>query len=107
MTKSHNVVARFAIGGVGVGNKNPYQARLASAMRRKPMNLEQVRQRTSAVLIEAYLAIGEGSDEDTRRKAMLCYSQIAMAYAKLWEVTEIEARLSALEASLAERNGHL
>ena len=88
-----------------MGNRNPYQARLASAMRRKPLNLHQVKQRTSAVLIEAYLAIGEGPDEDSRRKAMLCYSQIAMAYAKLWEVTEIETRLAALEHAM-ERNGH-
>jgi hypothetical protein len=75
---------------------------MAAAMKRKPLNLEQVKQRTSAVLIEAFLAIGEGKDEDTRRKAMLCYSQIAMAYAKLYEITEIEARLAAVEAALAK-----
>ena len=95
------------------GNRNPYQARLAQAIRRKPLNLEQVKQRTSAVLIEAYQAIGEGADEDTRRKAMLCYSQIAMAYCKLWEATELESRLAAMEQRLAtlttaqaETNGH-
>ena len=98
-----------------MANKNPYAARLANAMRRKPLNLEQIKQRTSAVLIEAYLAIGAGADEDTRRKAMLCYSQLAMAYLKLWEVGEMEAtllaqeaRISALEVRLQQEssNGH-
>jgi hypothetical protein len=83
-----------------VANRNPYQARLAKALRQKPGDLEATKRRTWGVLCMAYDEVGTAVDADQRRKAMLAYTQLAGVYLKLYEVAELEPRLQALEAAM-------
>jgi hypothetical protein len=83
-----------------VANRNPYQARLAKALRQKPGDLEATKRRTWGMLCLAYDEVGTAADADQRRKAMLAYAQIASVYLKLYEVAELEPRLQALEAAM-------
>jgi hypothetical protein len=64
-----------------VANRNPYQARLAKALRNKPGDLESIKRRTWGVLC-------------------LAYAQLAGVYLRLYEVAELEPRLQALEAAI-------
>jgi hypothetical protein len=83
-----------------VANRNPYQARLAKALRQKPGDLEATKRRTWGMLCLAYDEVGTAGDADQRRKAMLAYVQLAGIYVKLYEVAELEPRLQALEAAM-------
>jgi uncharacterized small protein (DUF1192 family) len=87
-----------------MANRNPYQARLAKALRQKPGNLDATKRRTWGVLCLAYDEVATAADADQRRKAMLAYAQLASVYLKLYEVAELEPRIQALEAA-ADRNG--
>jgi hypothetical protein len=89
-----------------VPNPNPYKARLAKAEKHAPGDIEAFRRRTWALLCLAYEDCGS-EDLEQRRKGILAYSQIAAVYLRTWEVSELDARLLALEqADQHERNGH-
>jgi hypothetical protein len=83
-----------------VSNPNPYQARLAKALRHKPGDLESTKRRTWGVLCLAYDEVAAAADGDQRRKAMLAFTQIAGVYVKLYEIAELEPRLAALESAM-------
>jgi hypothetical protein len=83
-----------------MANRNPYQARLAKALRNKPGDLETTKRRTWGILCLAYDEVAVAENADQRRKAMLAYAQLAGIYVKLYEVAELEPRLQALEAAL-------
>jgi hypothetical protein len=85
-----------------VSNPNPWQARLALALKDKPGDLAQAQQRTWAVLCLTYERLGLVEDAEEQRKWVLAYVQIASAYAKLYEASELEARLAALEAAVKQ-----
>jgi hypothetical protein len=89
-----------------VSNSNPWQARLARALKRKPGDIDAIRRRTWAALCLAFDEIADAADADQRRKALLCYSQLAGTYVKLWELAELEGRVRALEASAGQRRTH-
>jgi hypothetical protein len=90
-----------------VPNPNPWKARLARAEKQTPGDIEAFRRRTWALLCLAYEDCGR-DDPEQRRKGVLAYSQIGTLYLRTWEVSEVSARLAALEAAAAraERNGH-
>jgi hypothetical protein len=83
-----------------VANRNPYKARLSKALRNAPGDLEATRRRTWGILCLAYDEVATAEDADQRRKAMLAYTQIASVYVKLYEISELEPRLAALEAAM-------
>jgi hypothetical protein len=83
-----------------VANRNPYKARLAKALRNVPGDLDAVKRRTFGVLCLAYDEIATAEDTDQRRKAMLAYTQIASVYVKLYEISELEPILQAVEAAM-------
>jgi hypothetical protein len=83
-----------------VANRNPYQARLAKALRQKPGDLDATKRRTWGLLCLAYDEVGTAENADQRRKAMLAYVQLAGVYLKLYEVAELEPRLQVLEAAM-------
>jgi hypothetical protein len=89
-------------------NPNPYQARLAKALRSKPGDLKALMKRDWAVLCIAYEDVGAADDVEQRRKAILAYSQASGNYRQSWQAYELEARVQALEASMrlpVTRNG--
>ena len=83
-----------------MANQNPWQARLAKALKDKPGDLAQARQRTWAVLCLTYERIGQAEDSDEQRKWVLAYVQVAASYARLYEGDELESRLATVEATL-------
>jgi hypothetical protein len=83
-----------------MANPNPWQARLAKALRQRPGDLDDTRRRTWGILCLAYDEVGTVEDADARRKALLAYMQVVSVYAKLWEAGEFEARLAASEESV-------
>jgi hypothetical protein len=83
-----------------VANRNPYKARLAKALRNMPGDLDSTKRRTWGILCLAYDEVATAEDADQRRKAMLAYTQIASVYVKLYEISELEPRLAALEAAM-------
>jgi hypothetical protein len=93
-----------------VPNPNPYKARLARAEKHAPGDIEAFRRRTWALLCLAYEDCGS-DDAEQRRKGILAYSQIGALYLRTWEISEVQARLLALEqaqadAARTERNGY-
>ena len=88
-----------------MANPNPYKARLARALKRKPGDIDATRRRTWAVLCLAYDEVGLAPDADRRRNAILAYSQVATLYAKTCEAAELEARIQALEDAAQWRDG--
>jgi hypothetical protein len=82
-----------------MANPNPYKARLARALRRKPGDLDATKRRTWALLCLAYDEVGTAESTDQRRKAMLAFSQLAGVYLKLFDA-ELLPRLEALEAAM-------
>jgi hypothetical protein len=86
-----------------VSNPNPYKARLARAAKRAPGDIDAFRRHTWALLCQAFDDCAQ-EDSELRRKAILAYSQIGGLYLRTWEVSEIEARILALEHA-TERNG--
>jgi hypothetical protein len=85
-----------------MANRNPYQARLAKALRNQPGDLESTKRRTWGMLCLAYDEVATAEDTDQRRKAMLAYAQLASVYVKLYEVAELEPRLQALETAMQQ-----
>jgi hypothetical protein len=86
-----------------VANHNPWKARLARYRKQEPGDIESLRRQTWAALMLAYEGCAT-EDDEARRKALLAYATLAGVYLRTWEVTEIEARILALEQA-AERNG--
>jgi hypothetical protein len=87
-------------------NPNPYKARLARAEKHAPGDIDAFRRRTWALLCLAYEDCGS-EGPDLRRKGILAYVQIGTLYLRTWEVSEVEARIQALEqAAAADRHGH-
>jgi 2-oxo-4-hydroxy-4-carboxy--5-ureidoimidazoline (OHCU) decarboxylase len=89
-----------------MANRNPWKARLAKALRAKPLSIADVLKLDSAVLVRAYLNVVQAADPEDQRKHILAYATISGKLAKQQEVGEIESRLLDLEQSMAERNGH-
>jgi hypothetical protein len=83
-----------------VANRNPYKARLAKALRHMPGDLESTKRRTWGILCLAYDEVATAEDAEQRRKAMLAFTQIAGVYVKLYEISELEPRLAALESAM-------
>jgi hypothetical protein len=89
-----------------MANPNPYQARLARALKRPAGDIEEVHRRAWALLCLAYDEVGTADDAEARRKAMLAFVQLSTVYLRIHEQCEILPRLAALEAAATERNGH-
>ncbi len=82
-------------------NPNPWKARLARAEKQAPGDIEAFRRRTWALLCLAYEDCGR-EDPEQRRKGILAYSQIGALYLRTWEISEVQARLLALEQAQAD-----
>ncbi len=83
-------------------NPNPHQARTARKRKSKPKDLKAV----AAIVwdaLETARALLENEDPQMQLKACHGVFQGAAAYAKVYEVGELEARLEALEASLGNQ----
>ncbi len=83
-------------------NAKPLQARLTRKANSKPKNLQDVAQKLWRALETAEALLEEDSPE-LRLKAVHAVTQSAAAYARVYEVGELEARLEALEALRGER----
>jgi hypothetical protein len=81
-------------------NPNPYQARLARALKAPPGELEDTRQRTWGVLCLAYDRLGQSQDSEGQRRWAMVFMQIAGVYTKLLDATLIQDRLTAVEQRL-------
>jgi hypothetical protein len=93
-----------------MANRNPWQARLAKALKRKPFTIDEVLRLDSAVLAIAFVNVVSAPTPEAQRLHLLAYCAISGKLAKQLEVGELEARIAALEcqdaeAELAERNG--
>jgi hypothetical protein len=88
-----------------MAHRNPWKARLAQHKNRWPVAIQELQAQAYAVLQIAYEGTST-ADPELRRKAILCYFQGLTAFNRLQESVELEARLTALETALAERNGH-
>jgi hypothetical protein len=88
-----------------VANRNLWQARLAKALKDKPLTLEDVVRLDSYVLALAFMNVIRAQDGEEQRKAILCYSTQSGKVTKQLEATELESRVKALEQTAAERNG--
>jgi hypothetical protein len=87
-------------------NPNPYQARLARALKRPAGDIEQVHRRAWALLCVAYDEVGAAEDAESRRKGLLAFAQLASVFLRIHEQAEILPRLAALEAATTPHNGH-
>jgi hypothetical protein len=96
-------MARHLEGTGGVANVNPWQARLGKALKGKPGDLLEARQRCWFGVCVAAERIAMTTDSEEQRKWVLALSQIVGVYGKLHEVGEFEPRLKALEALLEAR----
>jgi hypothetical protein len=93
-----NEEKRIEGGGVATrsGNPSPHQARMAKKQNAKPKDLAAVSEMIWKAL-ERCATLLEDEDPTTVLKASHAVFQGATAYAKLYEVSELEARLEALE----------
>jgi hypothetical protein len=85
-----------------MANVNPWQARMKRWAKRWPVPIEELQAQAYGVLMIAYEGVA-CEDAEQRRKNILAYFQGLIAFAKLREAVEIEARIAALEAA-AERD---
>jgi hypothetical protein len=79
--------------------RNPHAARLVKRQKHKPGNLRDLLQVLWQALLEAQAVLeAAGEDEaELKLKAVHAISQCGGQYAKLLEVGELEARLTAVE----------
>jgi hypothetical protein len=83
-------------------NPDPFQARLERKRRRKVGDLKALQRKLWGAICEADdLVVAAGSAE-LRLKAIHALVQAGMAYAKVLEIGELEARLQALERCLTD-----
>jgi hypothetical protein len=87
-------------------NPNPWKARLAKALRAKPLSIDALLRLDSHALILAYFDVVDAPDSEARRKAILAYAAISGKVSRHLELVELEARVLALEQMSAERNGY-
>jgi hypothetical protein len=90
-----------------MANPSPLAARMAQKRRRKPGNLAQLVRILWQAVLEAQ-AVLEGADEgewERTLRAVHALGQVSGQYAKLLEIGEIEARLSALEQAQRGTSG--
>lgn len=78
------------------GNPSPHKARIAKKQNAKPKDLTAVSDFVWKAL-ERCAELLDNEDKATALKASHAVFQGATAYAKLYEVSELEARLEALE----------
>jgi hypothetical protein len=86
--------------------RNSHAARIAKKRSRKPGNLAQLVRILWQAVLEAQ-AVLEGADEDEaelKLRAVHALGQVSGQYAKLLEIDELEARLSALEQAMKGTN---
>jgi len=76
---------------------NPYRARMEKRAKRTPGDLQALRKRLWAVVLSSYDDIVNEVDPAVRVKHYYAFTAIVQSYAKLLEIGEHEARLSALE----------
>jgi hypothetical protein len=81
-------------------NLNPHQARVSKKRRRKPGNLLEVQRVLWTALCEAERVLLSADDADEVLRAVHAISQASMAYLRLLETGEFEARLAAVETAL-------
>ena len=82
-----------------------HAARMAKKRHRKPGNLHDLLAMLWRALIEAQGVLARASDEEAelKLKAVHAISQAGGQYAKLLEIGELEARLTALEQQIRGR----
>jgi hypothetical protein len=81
-------------------NPSPHKARMATKKKHKPASIQDVLMIVQEALETARDLLSE-KDPTMQLKACHGCFQGAMAYSKLFEVGELEARLAALESSQA------
>ena len=81
-------------------NPDPYHARLSRKRRRTTGDLNALRRKLWGAICEADDLIGSAETDEIRLKAIHALVQAGMAYAKICEVGEYEARLAAIEQQL-------
>jgi hypothetical protein len=86
-------------------NASPHKARLGKRLRHKPGNLADVQKILWYSLKLAQGVLDNATEEDQILRGVHAVSQCAGQYAKLLEIGEFEARLAAIEATLAGRSG--
>jgi hypothetical protein len=90
-----------------MSNVNPWKARLKRHQKRWPRPIAELQAEAYSVLQLALegVAVEEG---ESRRKSIFAYFQALTSFMKLYETTELEARLAALEAHVTlegQQNG--
>lgn len=85
-------------------NRNPWQGRLSKKRRRKAGDLEQLQKVLWSAIMSAEATLYGAVDAELVLKAVHAIAQASSQYAKLLEVGELEARLSALEERLERRS---
>jgi hypothetical protein len=81
-------------------NPDPYRARLTRKRRRKTGDLQALQRKLWCAICEADDLIILAEADELRLKAIHALVQAGMAYAKVLEIGEHEARLAALEQQL-------
>jgi hypothetical protein len=81
-------------------NPDPYRARLTRKRRRKTGDLPALQRKLWGAICEADDLIVLAEADELRLKAIHALVQAGMAYAKLLEIGEHEARLAAIEQQL-------
>jgi hypothetical protein len=81
-------------------NPDPYRARLTRKRRRKTGDLQALQRKLWGAICEADDLIILAEADELRLKAIHALVQAGMAYAKVLEIGEHEARLAALEQQL-------
>lgn len=92
-----------------MANPRIHQARMAKRRLRKPGNLKDLQRMLWQSLVECERVLLTATDDEMTLRAAHAVGQVGGQYAKLLEVGELEARLTALEAALATRqplHGH-
>jgi hypothetical protein len=82
-----------------MAHRNPWKARMARWKRLWPVPLAEIQAQAYAVLQVAYEGL-DTEDPDARRKAVLAYFQALTSFNRLYESTEMETRLQALEQAV-------
>jgi hypothetical protein len=85
-----------------MANPNPHAARMAKKRARKPGNLPQLLRMLWHALLEAQAVLDTATADEAELKlrAVHALSQASRQYAKLLEIGELEAQLSALEQQM-------
>jgi hypothetical protein len=88
-----------------MAHRNPWKARMARWKRLWPVPLAEIQAQAYSVLMLAYEGL-DTDDPDARRKAVLAYFQALTSFNRLYESTEMETRLQALEQAVGSNGDH-